>query len=184
MIRLALSSITATRRRGSQARPRRFPTRRPRFLRSPRSTSSLRFLESPPADTPPRAAVLLHDARPRPAHRAKGFESSIGAAIGVHHQDHAPGSMQPYRLANLFQHKRAFALALRRGQALGAARDLDWIGIHHADAFEKLAKPQLSGYRSTTKCKRRSDTSAAALRSRKPFFMICLSRLVGRHSRQ
>src|ERR1700685_358804 len=74
---------------------------------------------------------------------AKSSESAISAAIGVHHQNHALCAMQSHRLADLFQHKHALAFALRRSHALGAARDLDGIGIHHADAFEKLAKSQL-----------------------------------------
>src|ERR1039458_5649189 len=70
-------------------------------------------------------------------------KASIGAAIGVHHQDDPPGPVQPYRLANLVQHELTFGLVLRRSQAFGATGDFNGVTIHHADALEELAKAQV-----------------------------------------
>src|SRR5580700_326684 len=70
-------------------------------------------------------------------------ETSIGAAIGVHHQDHSPGTVQPDGLANLLQHKLAVGLVLRRGKAFGAAGNFDGIGIHHADALEEFSESKV-----------------------------------------
>src|SRR5580700_6984550 len=70
-------------------------------------------------------------------------QASVGAAIGVHHQNDSSGPMQPYRLANLIQNERPVAFLLWRSQALGASGHLDRIGIDHTDALEKLAKSQL-----------------------------------------
>lgn len=70
-------------------------------------------------------------------------QASIGAAIGMHHQNDAIGAMQPHRLANLIHNERPVAFLLWRGQALGASGHLDRIGIDHTDALEKLSKSQL-----------------------------------------
>jgi hypothetical protein len=96
-------------------------------------------------------------------------QSSIGAAIGVHHKYYAPGSVQPHGLANLIQHELTIALMLRRGQTLRSSRHLDRIGIDHADAFEKLCGiPAQSGCRSTRVSLRRSGIFPVERRNEKP----------------
>src|SRR6266404_1258296 len=72
-----------------------------------------------------------------------GGEASIGATIGVHHQDHPPGAVQAHGFANLLQDKFTLRLEFRRGQALGATRDFDRVGIRDAEALEKFSKSQL-----------------------------------------
>src|ERR1700729_1159769 len=82
---------------------------------------------------------------------SKSREAAIGATIGVQHQDNALGVVQAHRRANLFQHKLAVGLEFWRGQAFGPTGNLDGIGMHHADAFEELAKPQVKAAIETPK---------------------------------
>src|SRR5471032_217077 len=69
-------------------------------------------------------------------------QPAISAAVGMQLQDHTPRSVQPHRQADLFQHEFAVALTVGRGQALGAAGNLDGIGVNHADPLEKLPEPK------------------------------------------
>ncbi len=64
-----------------------------------------------------------------------GGEASIGATIGVHHQDHPPGAVQAHGFANLLQDKFTLNLEFRRGQALGTTGDFDGIGIRYTDSL-------------------------------------------------
>jgi len=52
---------------------------------------------------------------------AKLLQPTVGAAIGVQHEDHAAGAVQSNGFANLFQDEFAFGLELWRCKALGAA---------------------------------------------------------------
>jgi hypothetical protein len=70
-------------------------------------------------------------------------KASIGAAIGMYHQNHPSGPMQSHRLTDLFQHKLAVRLLLRGSQTLGAAGNLNGVGIDHTDALEELPESQL-----------------------------------------
>jgi hypothetical protein len=51
--------------------------------------------------------------------------------------------VQSHRRTDLFQHKLALRLVLRRSQTLGAAGNLNGIGIDHTDALEELPESQL-----------------------------------------
>ena len=72
---------------------------------------------------------------------AELLQSAVGAAIGVQHQDHAPGAVQANGFANLFQDEFAFGLQLGRCQALGATGDLDRVGIETPLRFRNLRNP-------------------------------------------
>src|SRR5580700_6093282 len=78
-------------------------------------------------------------------------EATIGATIGVQHQDDALGVVQAYGCANLFQHKLTVGLEFWRGQAFGPTGNLDGIGMRYADAFEEFAKPQVKAVIETPK---------------------------------
>src|SRR5258706_360559 len=78
----------------------------------------------------------------RVASEATG-EASIGAAIGVNHKNYPLGLVQAHGFTNLVQDKLTICFEFRRGQALGAAGNLDGIGIIYPDALEKLAKSQI-----------------------------------------
>src|ERR1700722_7193521 len=70
-------------------------------------------------------------------------QPAIGAAIGMHHQDHPSRAVQAHGFADLIEDELAIRLALRRNPDFGASGNLDGIGIHHANPLEKLAKSQL-----------------------------------------
>src|SRR5215831_2488516 len=70
----------------------------------------------------------------------KCCHAAICPAIGMDHEDHASGVVQPHGFADLLQDEFAFGLLVRRCKALGAACDLDRIGKNHADTFEEFAE--------------------------------------------
>src|SRR5580704_10726177 len=78
-------------------------------------------------------------------------EATMGATIGVQHQDDALGVVQAYGCANLFQHKLTVGLEFWRGQAFGPTGNLDGIGMRYAHAFEEFLKPQVKAVIETPK---------------------------------
>ena len=70
-------------------------------------------------------------------------KTTVGAAIGVEHEDHAPCPMQPHGLADLLQHEFAVGFKFWRGHALGTASDFDGIGIYDADPLQELSESEL-----------------------------------------
>jgi hypothetical protein len=73
---------------------------------------------------------------------AEGRQASVGSAVGMHHEDGAAGSMQADRFADLVDYELAVGFPVGGGQALGAARHANRIGMHDAGAFEQLAEHQ------------------------------------------
>ena len=78
-------------------------------------------------------------------------KAPVGAAIGVHHQDHPLGVVQAHGFANLLQHELTVCLHFRQSQGLGATGNFDGIAINHADALEKLVEPQFKPVVETSK---------------------------------
>src|SRR5258708_39813656 len=70
-------------------------------------------------------------------------ETPVGAAIGVNHQDNAPGPVQVHRFANLLQHEFTLCLEFGRSQAFGATGNLDGVGIVNANALQEFAECQV-----------------------------------------
>ena len=63
-------------------------------------------------------------------HRRRNVgEASVGATIGMHHQDHALGVVQAHGRSNLLQDELTVGLQFWRGQGFGAAGNFNGIGI-------------------------------------------------------
>src|SRR5205809_3575180 len=73
----------------------------------------------------------------------EGLEAAVGSAVRVNHQNHALGTVQTDRFTNLVEDEFAVGLRLRRRQALGAAGDLDRVGIDDSGALEILSKAEI-----------------------------------------
>src|SRR5712692_10023012 len=69
-------------------------------------------------------------------------QPAISATIGMQHQEHALCLVQAYRLADLLQNKLAVRFVFWRCQALRSPRNLDRVGVEHADALEELSESQ------------------------------------------
>src|ERR1700722_7301253 len=70
-------------------------------------------------------------------------QPAISTAIGMHHQDHAPGSVEAHGFADLIEDELTIRLMLRRSHDFGASGNLDGIRIGHANTLEELAESQL-----------------------------------------
>jgi hypothetical protein len=75
----------------------------------------------------------------------------ISPAVGVQHQNRAPGAMEAHGLADLIQNKLAVGFMLRRSQGFGAASDLDWVRVDDPDSAQELSKGQLKAIIETPK---------------------------------
>src|SRR5438270_5645035 len=70
-------------------------------------------------------------------------QSTVRPAIGVQHEDHTIGAVQPDALFDLLEHELAIALVIGRGERLRAPGNLDRVGVVYTDALQKLAESRV-----------------------------------------